>query len=89
MVERLREVKDHDELELIRTAAALADEALLEVLEGGLVGHSESEVAIELELRMRRLGAEGVSFHRSSQPASTARCRTPSPGRSRSRATCS
>jgi Xaa-Pro aminopeptidase len=62
MVERLREVKDHDELALIRAAAELADRALVELLEGGLVGRTEHELAIELELRMRRLGAQGVSF---------------------------
>lgn len=62
IVERLREVKDEDELALIRSAAALADAALVEVLEGGLVGRTEADVAIELELRMRRLGAQGASF---------------------------
>lgn len=62
MVERLRQVKEPEELAQIRSAAALADSALLEVLEGGLVGRTEREVAIELELRMRRLGAQGVSF---------------------------
>jgi Xaa-Pro aminopeptidase len=61
-VERLRAVKDAGELDRIRAAAALADEALREVLEGGLVGRTERDVAIELELRMRRLGAEGASF---------------------------
>jgi Xaa-Pro aminopeptidase len=61
-VERLREVKDTGELARIRAAAELADEALQGVLENGLVGHTEREVAIELELRMRRLGAEAPSF---------------------------
>jgi Xaa-Pro aminopeptidase len=61
-VERLREVKDAGELARIRAAAELADEALQGVLENGLVGHTEREVAIELELRMRRLGAEAPSF---------------------------
>jgi Xaa-Pro aminopeptidase len=61
-VERLRAVKDEGEIELMRAAAELADEALRGVLEAGLVGHSEREVAIELELRMRRLGAEAPSF---------------------------
>ncbi len=41
---------------------SLADEALREVLEAGVVGRTERDVAIELELRMRRLGAEGASF---------------------------
>jgi Xaa-Pro aminopeptidase len=61
-VERLREVKDEPELARIRAATQLADEALTGVLEGGLVGHTEREVAIELELRMRRLGARAPSF---------------------------
>lgn len=62
VVERLRAVKDAGELDHIRAAAELADEALRGVLEDGLVGRTERDVAIELELRMRRLGAEGPSF---------------------------
>jgi Xaa-Pro aminopeptidase len=61
-VERLREVKDETEIAHIRAAAELADEALTEVLEAGLVGRTERDVAIELELRMRRLGAQAPSF---------------------------
>jgi Xaa-Pro aminopeptidase len=62
MVERLREVKDAGELARIRAAAELADEALTGVLEDGLAGRTEREVAIELELGMRRLGADSPSF---------------------------
>lgn len=62
LVEGLREFKDARELQRIRAAAQLADAALLEVLEGGLAGRTERDVAIELELRMRRLGASGPSF---------------------------
>jgi Xaa-Pro aminopeptidase len=62
LVAGLREVKDDSELARIRAAAELADAALHEVLEQGLVGRTERDVAIELELRMRRLGAEGPSF---------------------------
>lgn len=61
-VELLRAVKDEGEIERLRAAAELADEALGGVLEAGLAGRSEREVAIELELRMRRLGAEAPSF---------------------------
>jgi Xaa-Pro aminopeptidase len=61
-VERLRAVKDAGEIKRIRAAARLADEALRETLEAGVVGRTERDVAIELELRMRRLGAEGASF---------------------------
>ena len=62
VVEVLREVKDTLELARIRAAAELADEALRGVLEQGLVGRTERDVAIELELAMRRLGAAGPSF---------------------------
>ena len=61
-VERLRAVKDAGEIDRIRAATRLADEALRETLEAGVVGRTERDVAIELELRMRRLGAEGPSF---------------------------
>jgi Xaa-Pro aminopeptidase len=61
-VERLREVKDAGEIERIRAASELADEALRAVLEDGLVGRTERDVALELELRMRRLGAQAPSF---------------------------
>ncbi len=61
-VERLREVKDAGEIARIRASSELADEALRTVLEDGLVGRTERDVAIELELRMRRLGAQAPSF---------------------------
>jgi Xaa-Pro aminopeptidase len=62
VVEGLRAVKDAGEIARIRAASELADEALRGVLEDGLVGRAERDVAIELELRMRRLGAQGPSF---------------------------
>jgi Xaa-Pro aminopeptidase len=61
-VAALRSVKEPGEIARIRAAAELADEALSGVLEAGVVGRTEREVAIELELRMRRLGAEEPSF---------------------------
>ncbi len=61
-VGRLREVKEAGEIARIRAACQLADEALRAVLEGGLAGRAERDVAIDLELRMRRLGAESPSF---------------------------
>jgi Xaa-Pro aminopeptidase len=61
-VERLREVKDAGEIERIRAASELADEALRAVLEDGLVGRTERDIALELEGRMRRLGATAPSF---------------------------
>jgi Xaa-Pro aminopeptidase len=62
LVEELRAVKDEDELDAIRAAARLADDALVEVLGNGLVGRTEREVALDLEYAMRRRGAEAVSF---------------------------
>jgi Xaa-Pro aminopeptidase len=62
LVEELREVKQPAELQRIRAASELADAALREVLEAGLAGRTEREVAIDLELKMRRLGAVGPSF---------------------------
>jgi Xaa-Pro aminopeptidase len=62
VVERLRAVKEAGEIARIRVASELADEALRGVLETGVVGRTERDVAIELELRMRRLGAEAPSF---------------------------
>jgi Xaa-Pro aminopeptidase len=61
-VERMRAVKDAREIARIRAAAQLADEALRNVLQRGLVGRTEREVALDLEFELRRLGAEGPSF---------------------------
>ncbi len=62
LVEKLRAVKEPAEVERIRTAARLADEALTAVLERGLVGRTEHEVAVDLEHTMRVLGADAPSF---------------------------
>jgi Xaa-Pro aminopeptidase len=62
IVEALRAVKDAAEVDAIRAAAKLADDALEEVLQAGIVGRTELEVALDLELAMRRRGAQAVSF---------------------------
>src|SRR3954454_8137819 len=61
-VERLRVVKDPEELDRVRAAARLADEALTDVLGRGLAGRTERDVALDVEFTMRRLGAEAASF---------------------------
>jgi Xaa-Pro aminopeptidase len=61
-VEGLRAVKDADELDRVRAAAKLADEALADVLTRGLAGRTERDVALDIEFTMRRLGAQAVSF---------------------------
>jgi Xaa-Pro aminopeptidase len=62
LIEELRAIKDAGELERIRAAAALADAALTEVLEQGLAGRTARDVALDLEVAMRRRGAEAVAF---------------------------
>ncbi len=62
LVEDLRAIKDPAELERIRAAARLADAAFTEVVDAGLVGRTERDVALDLEVAMRRRGAEAVSF---------------------------
>jgi Xaa-Pro aminopeptidase len=61
-VEALRAVKDAGEQDKIRAAAKLADAALTEVLGRGLAGRTERDVALDLEVTMRKAGAEGASF---------------------------
>jgi Xaa-Pro aminopeptidase len=62
IVERLREVKDPHELEIMRVAAGLADQAYAELAERGIDGRTEQQVAADLEVRMRQLGASDRSF---------------------------
>jgi Xaa-Pro aminopeptidase len=62
LVERLRAVKDADEVARMQEAAKLADAAFMELVTGGLSGRSERELAFELALAMHRQGADGPSF---------------------------
>ncbi|HEX6115630.1 MAG TPA: aminopeptidase P family protein, partial [Solirubrobacterales bacterium] len=58
LVERLRRVKDEVELERMREAARLADQAVERVLEPGLAGRTEREVAGAYAAAIRELGCE-------------------------------
>jgi Xaa-Pro aminopeptidase len=62
VVEAERAVKEPREIERLRAAAALADGVYGWMLERGLLGRTEREVAVALEHRMRELGADGPSF---------------------------
>jgi Xaa-Pro aminopeptidase len=62
LVERQRTVKSPEEVAAVRAAAELAQGALAEVLPGVRVGHSELEVAAELEAALRRRGSEWHPF---------------------------
>ena len=59
LLEDLRAVKEPAELDAIRAAAALADEVLsVAVIEPGLAGRTETEVARAIERELRERGAE-------------------------------
>ena len=62
LVEGLRRVKDDGEQDRIEAAAAIADQALAEVLDLLCAGRAESEVALALDTAMRRLGAQAPAF---------------------------
>ncbi len=58
LVERLRRVKDEEELAAIAAASELADEVWRWSVERGLAGRSERDVARAAEARIRELGAD-------------------------------
>jgi Xaa-Pro aminopeptidase len=62
LVEDLRRVKDEEELDRIRAAARLADEAFTAAIGAGVVGRTERELAWALEREIRERGADFVSF---------------------------
>ena len=62
LVEQLRAVKDADEVAAMRAAAELATAAYESLLERGLAGRTERDVAIQLARFMEDSGAEGPSF---------------------------
>lgn len=61
LVEDLRLVKSAAEIGMLREAARIAGESLLEVLSNA-VGSTEMELALALEMAMRRNGAESLGF---------------------------
>jgi Xaa-Pro aminopeptidase len=62
MVERVRAIKDAEEVKRIRTSAQLADAAFERIIRDGLIGRTEREVAVALEHDMRQRGARRPSF---------------------------
>ncbi len=62
IVEAVRAVKEPGEVLRIGAAAALVDEIYAWLLELGLVGRTERDVAVALEHEMRLRGASGPSF---------------------------
>lgn len=62
LIERLREIKDADELAMMRRAIALTDRVYEDVVSRIRPGQTEKEVAWALESAMRVGGAEGMAF---------------------------
>jgi Xaa-Pro aminopeptidase len=62
LVEELREIKDERELAAMREAARLGGEALEGLVPSLREGVTERQVAVGLELAMRRLGGDGLAF---------------------------
>lgn len=62
MIEKIREVKDEAEIELIQKAANIVDEAYEYILTVAKAGMTEQQLKAKLESKMLELGSEGTSF---------------------------
>jgi Xaa-Pro aminopeptidase len=62
LVDGLRMVKEPEEVDRIRAACAIADDALAELLPTLAARPTERDFALRLEFAMRERGASGVSF---------------------------
>ena len=62
VVEKIRSIKDNDEVDLIRRAASLADDAVTLAIQESKPGKSEFEIAWVIEKFLRENGADGVAF---------------------------
>jgi Xaa-Pro aminopeptidase len=62
LVESLRAVKDADEVEKIRAATAITNEAYKRIAEERFVGRTERELSWRMTSLLHELGAEDVSF---------------------------
>lgn len=87
LISHLRSVKDRTEIELIRKAVKIADDAFANVLKTIDIGQTEEEIGLNLEYSMRRAGASGGSFDfiiasgvRSALPHGTASSKKIQPG---------
>lgn len=61
-LDRLRQIKTIDEQKKIAKAEEIGDKAFSHIINFIKSGMTEKEVALELEVTMKRLGAEGLSF---------------------------
>lgn len=61
-IEKLRAVKDEEEILLIKRAQEITDRAYSHILSALTPNMTENDVVLELEFFMRREGAEGIAF---------------------------
>jgi Xaa-Pro aminopeptidase len=61
-IDHLRFIKDQDEIEVIKEAVRIADEAFSHVLKYIKPGVTETEIASEIEHYLKKQGARGSSF---------------------------
>lgn len=62
IIRKMRIIKTADEIEKMRQAQRVTEDALMETVKLIKEGVTEKELALELEFRMRKAGADGVSF---------------------------
>lgn len=61
-VEELRRIKDADEISALREAIRIGDEAFTWVLDRLVPGATERAIALDLEVHMRKAGADDLAF---------------------------
>ncbi len=62
IIENLRLIKDNDEINLVKKATEIADEAFSYILNIIKPNIKEKDISLALEYKMRELGASGISF---------------------------
>ena len=63
IIEKLREVKDEEEIEYTRKACEITDACFEHLKEFIKIGKTEKEIAFEIEMYFRSHGADGLAFN--------------------------
>jgi Xaa-Pro aminopeptidase len=61
-IDRIRQIKDSDEAEILQEAALIGDKVFSHILDFIKPGMKETDISTELEYTMKKLGAKGPSF---------------------------